>query len=218
MIYTIVSGSMIGTFLIGKYIQIKYINWYLLFVLSMNIYNLHNIPFIYTDDYLFSDIQPYPHLIQLTNCVNLFLMIDFRNHLTNYEMIFHHISCIVGMTISLSGFNVGISNNCIKNEYTTAWLALATLSLKYEKYQRYNSILITIFIYTFFFYRVVPCSMIMYRIMVNYTLITRNIITIIQFLAFTIHCIIQYLWFFRIFVIIYNTYIPYKNDKFRLVY
>lgn len=209
MIYETFIGSMLGTYMIGKYNNMSYndISWYFALVMSINVYWFHNIPFVYENSYLFTNVQPYEHLNQILYCVDSYLIMDLLCNSSNkFDTLLHHIAGITGITISLIGNNVGVLNNCVRNEISTIWLALGTISNKsnFPLFKRLNPIFMLIFAITFVSHRIIPCTIIMYKMITNIEMVAHSPLSIIQSCSYIFHIGLQYYWFSLIVKNIHN--------------
>ena len=200
MIYETFVSSMLGTYVIGKYNKMSYndISWYLALVMSMNVYMFHNIPFIYDTEYLFANVQPYEHLTPVLYCVDVYLIMDLLCNSSNkFDTLLHHVAGITGISISLLGNNVGVLNNCIRNEISTIWLALGTISHKSDLhlFKCLNPIFMMIFAITFVSHRIIPCSLIMYQMITNTSMVAYSPLSLAQSCSYIFHLGLQYYWF-----------------------
>ena len=123
-----------------------------------------------------------------------------------FDKLIHHINSICGLTLSLYGYNIGVLNNLIKNEVSTIWLSLMALSYSSTNilFKKLNPIFIILFIITFINYRIIPCSTIMYVMLINVNSHIYTFINIIHFIIFFIHLMLQYYWFLLIIKKLYN--------------
>jgi hypothetical protein len=188
-----------------------YLDQYMTLMMSLYIYTFHNIDFIYTPEYLFSSTQQYEHMTNIIYVLTIYLIYDLIYNFSNYyntcayDTIIHHINTLYGIFVSLLGYNIGISNNLIRNEFSSVWLALLLLSYKSDNilFKKLNPFFMIIFSFTFILYRIIPCSIMMYIIIDNYILIFKDNINISLMIMFIIHLSLQYYWFSLIIKKIY---------------
>jgi len=96
-------------------------------------------------------------------CVVVYLLVDVRRAIRSddtVDVLVHHGESLVGLGLSLWGYNVGVLNNCVLSEYSTLWLAVAhfaKLSTNGLVRTCVQPVSLGLFVVTFIAYRIVPC-------------------------------------------------------------
>jgi hypothetical protein len=177
----------------------SYLHEYFGFALGVNIYFFHDTPFIYDTEYLFSDTQPFEHINKQIICIIISLFLDlFINNTIKIDNILHHIGGITAYSIAIFGYNLGIVNNCVKNEITNIWLSLYKISKKSNNFilKKYLfPVSVILFIITYITYRIIPGTIMMIEILRNWDISIRNIYSQTQVVLYIIHICLQYFWF-----------------------
>ena len=186
----------------GRFYNINLSNLteYFTFALALNVYFFYDVPFIYDAEYLFSNKQPFEHISKLMICIIIYLFLDFYlclNKSIKIDKILHHIGGITAYSIALLGYNVGVMNNCVKNEITNIWLNLYKISKKSNNIilKKIYPISVILFLFTYITHRIIPCTIMMIQIIRNKDIIKWDIYSYIDLVLFTIHNILQYYWF-----------------------
>lgn len=170
-------------------------------MMSIVIMWFDNVDFNYDIEYLSSTVQPYNHMYQLMICLVYYLGFDLIVNPSNkIDTILHHIESIGGLSLALYGRNVGILNNCVRNEFSTIYLALATICSKSKNkfIKKISPLFMMLFVPTFVWYRIIPSSKMIFIIISNIHLFIFDTIDFIHFIFFLIHIILQYYWGFLI--------------------
>lgn len=200
MIYEFFFLTFVLLYSYGRFYNVNFSNIteYLSFAMGLNVYFFHDVPFRYDTEYLFSNTQPFEHINKLIICVIIYLFLDsYFSKAIKIDKILHHIGGITAYSIAIYGYNLGIVNNCVKNEITNIWLNLYKITKKSNNIilKKIYPISVILFLFTYIAYRIIPSTIMMIEILRYWDISTRNVLSQIHVFLYINHIILQYYWF-----------------------
>ena len=172
-------------------------SWYMCAMMSLTVMWVDDVHFSYEVEYLSASVQPYDHMRELMICIIGYLGVDLvMNPSNKIDAVAHHVESIGGLSLALYGRSVGILNNCIRNEFSTIFLALGTICGKSKNkfLKKVAPVFMLFFIPTFVWYRIIPCTIMTFVVFSNLSTFINDNIGVLHLLFYCTHVTLQYYW------------------------
>jgi hypothetical protein len=175
--------------------------WWGTFLTSVYVCAFADAPLRYDVDYLFGSVQPYEQMTPLIGCIMTYLLCDLLYLPKEWDVRIHHIESLCGLGLAQLGYNIGVLNNCVLNEYSTIWLVLLHYT-KPSTHPLVRALLApaswALFAVTFVYYRVIPCTVILGTIGSHWARVAHDGPSTLHVLLFFVHCGLQFYWLAKI--------------------
>ena len=176
--------------------------WWGTLLTSVYVCLFANAPLQYDAEYLFGTVQPYEPMSQVVGCIVTYLACDLLYRPKEWDVMIHHVESLMGLTLALLGYNVGVLNNCVLNEYSTIWLVLLHYAKTHSTIPLVRKWLLpsswALFVVTFVTYRIIPCSAMLWAIASYWAQVVHDAPSLIHVLCFLSHCGLQFYWLAKI--------------------